>query len=132
MCNQNNSTETIVLQQSISIIYNYHTYVIIVDALVAEDFVPHLLDVVRSGEGEGEVREMAALALSAAVKRSGAAMKQCIGDLHLKGVLERRVQEGSTTEVGVGWGGVGWRGERSRERERGVRCDSIQVRARFV
>ena len=106
MCNQNNSTETIVLQQSISIIYNYHTYVIIVDALVAEDFVPHLLDVVRSGEGEGEVREMAALALSAAVKRSGAAMKQCIGDLHLKGVLERRVQEGSTTEVGRG--GMGW------------------------
>lgn len=122
MCNQNNSTETIVLQQSISIIYNYHTYVIIVDALVAEDFVPHLLDVVRSGE-EGEVREMAALALSAAVKRSGAAMKQCIGDLHLKGVLERRVQEGSTTEVGVGRagrGGVGWQGERSRERERGA------------
>lgn len=123
MCNQNNSTEIIVLQQSISIIYNYHTYVIIVDAMVAEDFVPHLLDVVRGGEGEGEVREMAALALSAAVRRSGAAMKQCIGDLHLKGVLERRVQEGSTAEVGVGWAGrgaVGWQGERSRERERGA------------
>ena len=56
---------------------------------------------VKSGGDEGEVREMAALALCAAVRKSCVAMEQCVGDPHLKGALEAslRVQECSTAEV---------------------------------
>lgn len=54
---------------------------------------------VKSGGDEGEVREMAALALCAAVRKSCVAMEQCLGDPHLKGALEARVQECSTAEV---------------------------------
>ena len=74
---------------------------IYVDEVVAEEFVPCLLDVVRSEEGEEEMREMAALALCAAVRKSSIAMEQCIGDPLLKGLLEARLQKSSTAEVCV-------------------------------
>ena len=69
------------------------------EGLVAEDFAPHLVGMVKSEEWDGELKEMAALALCAAMRKSQYVLEQCQGDLQLKEMLQARVQEPSTAEV---------------------------------